>query len=109
MENLYPHPRHPGSSGRPATAPPCRTGSARGSNPPTAGECFQSGPGSLRAEGEPVAAVHPGFAVTTIVLDDGQELDYYWRHDGVALMGACEFGRAAELQPQTVRLMDLPT
>ena len=43
------------------------------------------------------------------MLDDGQELAYYWCHDGIALMGACELGRATELEPQTVRLMDLPT
>ena len=64
---------------------------------------------ALRAAGEPVAAVYTGFAVTTVVLDDGQELDYYWCHDGIALMGSCDLGRAAEMQPQTVRLMDLPT
>ena len=64
---------------------------------------------ALRAEGEPVAAVYAGFGVTTVVLDDGQELDYYWRHDGIALMGACDSGRAAELEPQTVMLMDLLT
>ena len=64
---------------------------------------------ALRAEGEPVAAVYAGFAVTTVVLDDGQELFYYWRHDGIALMGACDLGRVAELEPQTVMLMDLPT
>ncbi len=63
----------------------------------------------LRAVGEPVAAVYAGFAVTTVVLDDGQELEYYWCNDGIALMGACDRGRAAELQPQTVMLMDLPT
>ena len=43
------------------------------------------------------------------MLDHGQELAYYWRHDGIALMGACARGRAIELAPQTVRLMDLPT
>ena len=31
-----------------------------------------------------------------------------WCHDGIALMGACDIGRAAELEPQTVRLMVLP-
>ena len=30
---------------------------------------------ALRAEGEPIAAVYVGFAVTTVVLEDGQELD----------------------------------
>ena len=64
---------------------------------------------ALLAAGEPVAAVYAGFAVTTIVLDDGQELAYYWRRDGIALMGACDRGRATELEPQTVMLMDLPT
>ena len=64
---------------------------------------------ALLAEGEPVAAVYAGFAVTTVVLDDGQELAYYWCNDGIALMGACDLGRSAELQPQTVMLMDLPT
>ena len=64
---------------------------------------------ALRAAGEPVAAVYPGFAVTTVVLEDGQELDYYWCHDGITLTGACHLGRAAELEPQTVMLMDLPT
>ena len=44
-----------------------------------------------------------------MVLGDGQELAYCWRHDGIALMGACDLGRAAELEPQTVMLMDLPT
>ncbi len=39
----------------------------------------------------------------------GQERAYYWRHDGLTLMGACDLDRAAELEPQTVRLMDLPT
>ena len=60
---------------------------------------------ALRAEREPVVAVYAGFAVTTVVLDDGQELTYYWRHDGIALMAACDRGRAAEMQPQTVRLI----
>ena len=32
---------------------------------------------ALRAEGEPVAAVYAGFGHTTVVLDDGQELDHY--------------------------------
>ena len=64
---------------------------------------------ALLAAGEPVAAVYAGFAVTTIVRDDGQELAYYWRHDGIAVMGAGDHGRAAEMQPQTVMLMDLPT
>ena len=64
---------------------------------------------ALRAEGEPVAAVYAGFAVTTVALHHGQELTYYWHHDGIALVGACDLGRAAELEPQTVRLMDLPT
>ena len=63
---------------------------------------------ALRAAGEPVAAVYAGFAVATAVLDDGQELAYYWCHDGITLMGACDLGRAAELEPQTVMLMDLP-
>ena len=44
----------------------------------------------------------------TVVLGDGRELAYYWRHDGITLMGACDLGRAAELEPQTVMLMDLP-
>lgn len=39
---------------------------------------------ALRAEGEPVAAVYAGSAVTTVVPDDGQQLAYYWRHDGIA-------------------------
>ena len=64
---------------------------------------------ALRAEGEPVATVYAGFAVTTVVLDHGQELAYYSCHDGIALMGACDLGRAAELEPQTIMLMDLPT
>ena len=64
---------------------------------------------ALRADGEPVAAVYAGFGHTTVVLDDGQGLDYYWCHDGIALMGACDSGHAAEMQPQTVMLMDLLT
>ena len=64
---------------------------------------------ALRAEGEPVAAVYAGSAVTTVVLEDGQELAYYWCNDGITLMSACDLGHAAELEPQTVRLMDLPT
>ena len=64
---------------------------------------------ALRAAGEPVAAVCAGLAMTTILLDDGQELAYYWRHDGITLMSACDLGRAAEMQPQTVMIMDLPT
>ena len=64
---------------------------------------------ALRAEGEPVAAVYAGFAVTTVVLDDGQELDYYWCRDGITQMAACNLGRAADLEPQTVMLMGLPT
>ena len=65
--------------------------------------------GALRAEGEPVAAVYAGFGHTTVVLDDGQELAYYWYDNGITLMAACDRGRAAALEPQTVRLMDLPT
>ena len=64
---------------------------------------------ALRAEGEPVAAVYAGFGRTTVVLNDDQKLAYYWRHDGIALMGASDRRRAAELAPQTVRLKDLPT
>ena len=64
---------------------------------------------ALPAEGEPVAAVYAGFGRTTVVLDDGQELDYYWCDDGIVLMSACDRGRADELEPQTVQLMDLPT
>ncbi len=64
---------------------------------------------ALCAAGEPVAAVYAGFAVATAVLDDGQEMAYYWRHDGITLMGACDLERAAELEPKNVRLMDLPT
>ena len=40
---------------------------------------------------------------------DGQELTYYWCDDGIALMAACDAGRAAELQPRTVLLMDRAT
>ena len=58
---------------------------------------------------EPVAVVYAGCAVTIVVLDDGQELAYYWCHDGIVVMGACDLGRAAEVEPQTVMLMDLPT
>ena len=64
---------------------------------------------ALRALGEPVKAAHAGFASTTIVLEDGQELTYYWCDDGIALMAACDSGRVAELQPRTVLLMDRPT
>ena len=64
---------------------------------------------ALRAEGEPVKAVHAGFAVTIIVLEDGQELPYYWCDDGITMMAFCDAGRAAEMQPQTVMLMDHPT
>ena len=64
---------------------------------------------ALRALGEPVKAVHAGFANTTVVLEDGQELAYYWCDDGIALMALCDSGRAAELQPRTVRLMDRAT
>ena len=64
---------------------------------------------ALRAAGEPVAAVYAGFAVTTVVLEDGQEQAYYWCHDGSTLMAACDRRRAAEMAPQTVMLMDLPT
>ena len=64
---------------------------------------------ALRAQGEPVAAVYAGFGHTTIALNDGQELAYYWCDDGIALMAACDHGRVAEMRPQTVRLMDLAT
>ena len=64
---------------------------------------------ALRALGEPVKAVHAGFAVTIIVLEDGQELPYYWCDDGITMMAFCDAGRAAEMQPQTVMLMDHPT
>ena len=61
---------------------------------------------ALHAKGEPVAVVYVGFGRTTIVLDDGQELTYYWCNNGITLMAACDRGRTAELAPQTVRLMD---
>ena len=64
---------------------------------------------ALRAQGEPVAAVYAGFGHTTVVLNDGQELAYYWCDDGITMMAFCDAGRAAEMQPQTVMLMDLPT
>ena len=64
---------------------------------------------ALRAQGEPVAAVYAGFGHTTVVLNDGQELAYYWCDDGIALMAACDNDRAAEMEPQTVQLMDLLT
>ena len=64
---------------------------------------------ALRALGEPVTAVHAGFASTAIVLQDGQELAYYWCDDGITLMALCDSGRAAEAQPQTVLLMDRAT
>ena len=64
---------------------------------------------ALRALGEPVKAVHAGFANTTVVLEDGREPAYYWCDDGIKLMALCDSGRAAELQPQTGRLMDRPT
>ena len=64
---------------------------------------------ALRALGEPVKSVHAGFAVTIIVLEDGQELAYYWCDDGITMMAFCDAGRAAEMQPQTVMLMDHPT
>lgn len=64
---------------------------------------------ALHAMGEPVKAVHAGFASTAIVLEDGRELAYYWCDDGIALMALCDAGRAAELLPQTVRLMDPST
>ena len=64
---------------------------------------------ALRALGEPVESVLAGFAQTIIVLEDGQELTYYWCDDGITLMAFCDAGRAAEMQPQTVMLMDLPT
>ena len=63
----------------------------------------------LRALGEPVKAAHAGFASTTIVLEDGRELAYYWCDDSIALMAMYDAGRDAELQPQTVRLMDRAT
>ena len=37
------------------------------------------------------------------LLDDGRQIHYYCRHDRIALMAACDAGRAAEVQPQTVR------
>ena len=64
---------------------------------------------ALRALSEPVRAVHAGLSSTIIVLEDGQELAYYWCDDGIALMASCDAGRAAELQPQTVLLMDRAT
>ena len=64
---------------------------------------------SLRALGEPVKAVHTGFAVTTVVLEEGQELAYCWCDHGITMMALCDAGRAAEIQAQTVMLMDLPT
>ncbi len=64
---------------------------------------------ALRSDGEPVAAVYAGCAVTSVVPGDGQELAYYWRDDGITLMAACDRGRAADVEPQTVMLMDLPT
>ena len=64
---------------------------------------------ALRALGEPVRAVHAGLSSTTIVLEDGQELTYYWCDDGITLMALCDAGRAAEVQPQTVGLMDRTT
>ncbi len=62
-----------------------------------------------RALGEPVRAVHAGLSSTIIVLEDGQELVYYWCDDGITLMALCDAGRAAEVQPQTVLLMDRAT
>ena len=64
---------------------------------------------ALLAAGESVAAVYAGFAVTTVELDDGRELAYYWCHDGITLMADCARGRTAAMAPQTVRLMDLLT
>ena len=61
---------------------------------------------ALRAQGEPVKAVHAGLANTIIVLEDGQELTYHWCDDGIALMALHDSGRAAEVQPRTVLLMD---
>ena len=43
------------------------------------------------------------------LLDDGRQIHYYCRHDRTALMAACDGGRDAEVQPQTVRFTDLPT
>ena len=54
-------------------------------------------------------AVYAGFAVTTVVLDDGQGLAYYWRDDDITMMAFCDAGRVAEMQPQIVMLMDHPT
>ena len=53
--------------------------------------------------------MYAGFGHTTVVLEDGQELTYYWCHDGITLMAACDRGRAAEMSPQTVMFMNLPT
>ena len=47
---------------------------------------------ALRSDGEPVAAVYAGCAVTSVVPGDGQELAYYWRDDGITLMAACDRG-----------------
>ena len=81
----------------------------RGGHPSREAVLSRAALDALRAEGEPVAAVYAGSAVTTVVVEDGQELAYYWCNDGITLMSACDLGRAAELEPQTVRLMDLPT
>ena len=51
----------------------------------------------------------PAFGHTNVVLDDGQELIYYWCNNGITLMAACDRVRAAEMAPQAVMLMDLPT
>ena len=64
---------------------------------------------TLRALDEPVNAVYAGVASAIVALEEGEELEYCWCDDGIALMAACDAGRAAELQPQTVLLMDLPT
>ena len=64
---------------------------------------------TLHTLGEPVKAVLAGPAQTIIVLEDGQELNYYWGNDGITMMAFCDAGRAAEMQPQTVMLMDHPT
>ena len=56
-----------------------------------------------------MAAVYAGYTVPAVVVDHGQQFGYYWRRDGIALMAACDTGRAAEMEPQRVRLMDLPT
>ena len=53
--------------------------------------------------------VPAGLVSTTIVLEDGQELTYYWCDDGITLMALCDDGRAAEAQPRTVLLMDRTT